>query len=205
MADYPDLLILRHGETEWNTQGRMQGTLDSPLTARGRAQARAQNGILRQLKCGDHDWFSSPQGRAIETARIVQQGLVGDLAVDQRLAEIGMGHWTGRARHEIANEAPHLFAGSSTLAFYDHAPGGEGLAALAERTQAFLADLSAPAVVVTHGITSRVIRCLAMDLPVTAFGALQGGQGIVYAVSKKTCTLISETGVTPQPRPTDFD
>ena len=43
---YPDLLILRHGETEWNLAGRMQGAMDSPLTAKGRAQAAAQARLL---------------------------------------------------------------------------------------------------------------------------------------------------------------
>ncbi|MCB2120639.1 MAG: histidine phosphatase family protein, partial [Rhodobacteraceae bacterium] len=52
MGVYPELYVLRHGETVWNAEGRMQGTLDSPLTERGCAQARRQGEILASLGLG---------------------------------------------------------------------------------------------------------------------------------------------------------
>ena len=90
MPDYPELLILRHGETEWNREGRMQGALDSPLTYVGRAQALAQGAALRAAGIGPVRWFSSPQGRALETARLAS----GEARVtaDDRLREESQPH-----------------------------------------------------------------------------------------------------------------
>ncbi|MEO0939704.1 MAG: histidine phosphatase family protein [Pseudomonadota bacterium] len=178
---YPHCLILRHGETAWNREGRIQGERDSPLTALGRAQAAAQGRILAGLGTGSFDWIVSPQGRAQATARIAA-GPGATLRTDARLAEISMGDWSGMLRAELAAANPALFE-SEGLAWYDHAPGGEGLEALARRTRALLDDLTGPAILVTHGITSRMLRCHLQGLPPEAFETVGGGQGVVYALS----------------------
>ncbi|MEX0283770.1 MAG: histidine phosphatase family protein [Paracoccaceae bacterium] len=174
----PALLVLRHGETEWNLAGKLQGALDSPLTEKGQKQAQQQGAILASLGAMDWNWYSSPQGRAAETARLA--GGV-DVTRDARLREIEMGEWSGRYRADLAEESPELFGGAH-LAWYDHAPGGEGTTAVAIRVAAFLAELTGPSVIVTHGITSRIIRCLVLGRPVEDFGLLEGGQGVVHHV-----------------------
>ncbi|MEY8829068.1 histidine phosphatase family protein [Sedimentitalea sp. XS_ASV28] len=187
---FPEFLILRHGETEWNREGRMQGGLDSALTEVGRDQARRQNEILQAFGVSGWSWFASPQGRAMSTARIAAEGLSSDIVPDTRLREIGVGEWTGLLRSEIAQRAPYLFE-TGDLDWYDHAPGGEGLIALERRARAFLRDLDGPAVIVTHGITSRVIRCVAQGLPAEAFDTLGGGQGVVYHIRDGESRLLS--------------
>ncbi len=187
---FPEFLILRHGETEWNREGRMQGGLDSALTGTGRAQARQQNHLLRAFGVSGWPWFASPQGRAMSTARIAAEGLSSDILPDRRLREIDVGEWTGLLRSEIAEQAPHLFE-TGDMAWYDHAPGGEGLIALECRARAFLRDLEGPAVIVTHGITSRVIRCVAQGLPAEAFDTIGGGQGVVYHIKNSESRLLS--------------
>jgi probable phosphoglycerate mutase len=176
----PDLLILRHGETEWNRAGRLQGKLDSPLTEEGLRQADRQAEILAALDLTGWSALSSPQGRALATAARALPGR--SVLQDARLREIGLGDWTGRLRSDLAAEHPHLFQGEG-LGWYDHAPGGEGLLALESRLRAFLGALNGPVVIVTHGITSRVLRCLAQGLPVEAFETVGGGQGVVYRVN----------------------
>lgn len=148
----PDLWVMRHGETEWNVVRRMQGRSDSALTPRGRAQAARQAELVAGI---DAARLASPQGRARESARIVFGGR--PYATDPRLAEICVGDWTGRIADELRAEAPAAFAGAP-LGWYDHAPGGEGFAGLRARVRAFLADLDRPAIVITHGVTLRVIR-----------------------------------------------
>ena len=189
---YPDLLILRHGETEWNLAGRMQGERDSPLTARGRAQAATQQCLLQRF--GIEGWtpWTSPQGRALATAQIALGPRAAELRPDARLREITMGAWTARKRSEIAATVPHLFRTEADLSWYDHAPGGEGLESLYARTGAFLSDLDTPAVIVTHGITSRMLRCHALGLEPGAFDTLPGGQGVVYHLSRGVQTCLSE-------------
>ncbi len=194
---FPDLLVLRHGETEWNRVGRLQGDLDSDLTEAGRAQALRQGEILSQLGAADWDWYVSPKGRAMTTATLAGAP-AGKLVSDPRLREIGTGDWTGRLRSELAEEHPQLFSRGS-LGWYDHAPGGEGISAFGDRVEDFLRSLRAPAVIVTHGITSRVLRCLAMGRPASAFGEVEGGQGVVYRISNgQSLRLAAAMGTKPQ-------
>lgn len=191
---YPDLLILRHGETEWNLAGRMQGENDSPLTVVGRAQARAQGRLLREFDIDGWTLHGSPQGRSMATAAIALGEGSEELSLDQRLVEIGMGAWSGKTRADIVLQAPHLFENANSLIWYDHAPGGEGLDALYERTGAFLETLTEPAAIFTHGITSRMLRCHALGLEPGAFSELTGGQGVIYHLADGTQKLLAERG-----------
>lgn len=177
-----EFLILRHGQTEWNRGERMQGRLDSPLTDLGRDQAARQAAILREFGVIGWDWYASPQGRAMATARIALGDHDAEIIADARLCEIDLGDWSGQTRRDIRAAVPHLFE-TGDMGWYDHAPGGEGLAGLAARTKAFLAELQHPSVIVTHGITSRVMRCLALGLPISDFDSLPGGQGVAHHVT----------------------
>ncbi|MFT7594844.1 MAG: broad specificity phosphatase PhoE [Paracoccaceae bacterium] len=179
---HPEFLILRHGQTEWNRAERVQGRLDSQLTDVGRGHAARQAEILRDFGVTGWDWFASPQGRAMATARIAVGDHQAQIAADARLCEIDLGEWSGKMRDDIRAAAPELFE-ARELGWYDHAPGGEGLAGVAVRAGAFLAGLQRPSVIVTHGITSRVIRCLALGLPVSDFDRPPGGQGVAHHVA----------------------
>ncbi len=174
---YPDLWILRHGETEWNAAGRMQGHMDSPLTERGRAQAARQRALLADLDFDAVDVWMSPLGRAVQTAAIALGGRARVLRSDDRLMEIGVGAWQGQARSELT-----LSQDQDGLFYYDSAPGGEGFPALQARCKAFLDGLERPAVLVTHGITSRMLRLVAMGEGIDKLSDLPGGQGVVHVV-----------------------
>lgn len=191
---YPDLLILRHGETEWNRIGRMQGAADSPLTELGRTQATAQGRLLAERDLTGWGYRVSPLGRCRETARIALGSEVGRAQEDSRLVEITLGDWTGKLRTEIAAEVPHLFDQGDGMAWYDHAPGGEGLEGIYARTGAFLSELNAPTVIVTHGITSRILRCHYLGLESAAFADLPGGQGVIYHMSNGSQSCLAEGG-----------
>ena len=178
-----ELWVMRHGETEWNVAQRIQGRSDSALTERGRAQAARQAALVAGIEAAR---FASPQGRALESARIVFAGR--PFATDPRLAEICVGNWTGRVAGELRAEAPAAFVGAR-LGWYDHAPGGEGFAGLRARVRAFLADLRGPAVVVTHGITLRMIRAelTGEDLHAETFF----DQGAVHLIRNGRATLLT--------------
>jgi probable phosphoglycerate mutase len=186
-ADFPPLLILRHGETEWNATGRLQGHLDSHLTANGVAQAEAQRALLAAVDLTGFQAYTSPQGRAFRTAAIALVGLVPQIETDPRLAEIGLGQWAGRNRDEVSA----LRGGEDAFGFYEFAPEGEGFAALEQRCQAFLADLEGPAVLVTHGMTSRMLRCLALGRNRAELAALPDAQGVVYHLARGTQRQLS--------------
>ena len=173
---YPELLILRHGQTTWNKEGRMQGIANSPLTARGQQDAAQQHAILTQLNLDGFQFFTSPQGRAVQTAGIALAGIAEMIHTDARLREISVGEWAGRLRDELPmRDVPDPF-----IAQYEDAPGGEGLAAVEVRVTEFLAGLTGPAVLVTHGITSRVLRSIVVGKDALQAPSIHGGQGCVY-------------------------
>lgn len=173
---HPELYILRHGQTEWNAEGRMQGALNSPLTAQGEREAARQGAILQGLDLAGFQFICSPQGRAVQTAGIALSRVADFILTDPRLAEITVGEWSGRLRDELPMEdVPEPY-----MAQYEAAPGGEGLAGVKRRATAFLADLKGPAVLVTHGITSRVLRELVVGPVALRPSSIHGGQGTIY-------------------------
>ncbi len=174
--DHPDLFILRHGQTEWNKQGRYQGQSDSPLTELGRQQALAQNRILSTCPNVPDRAFVSPLGRTVETARLALGNQV-QTTHDDRLREIAFGDWEGRTRMDISHELGTPLDGR---AWYFDSPGGETFDRLQARVSAFLDDLTAPAIVVTHGVTSTMLRGLCMGLDKADMLALPIKQGCVF-------------------------
>jgi len=183
MSGLPELLLLRHGQTEWNSEGRFQGARDSRLTRLGRAQAASMAAVLRDLGVapGSHAALTSPQGRARETARLALDPLGIKAGEDRRLVEIGMGGWTGLTRAEIDGRWPGP-PREELLDFYARCPGGEPLRDLAQRAGAVLARLERPTVIVTHGITLRVLCALALGLPAEEGGRLETRQGCVHRI-----------------------
>ncbi|MFU1476700.1 histidine phosphatase family protein [Roseovarius sp. C7] len=187
MTGLPPIWFLRHGETEWNLEKRIQGRLDSPLTTRGVAQAHAQArlmaGIIPEVLHAGGGLFVSPQGRAQATARIALAGY--DITTDARLAEIDTGDWEGQLRSEVVG-------GQDGLAAYAAAPGGEGYAGLSGRVTEFLAELRAPAVIVSHGILGQVMRGVVCGLAPQEMAALSNHQGCAYLLQDGRETLLRE-------------
>ena len=175
----PELWILRHGEIEWNVAGRLQGHLDSPLTETGLAQARAQRDILARILPGRVPVLSSPSGRAWRCARIIAEGLDLPLSAEAALREIDIGAWHGRRIEEIRAADPARIGDDPHLWKFA-APGGESMEAMVARLDALLARLEGPTVLVTHGVTSRVLRCLVLGRPPEELAQLPGGQGVVH-------------------------
>ncbi len=195
MPALPEILLLRHGETEWNREGRFQGTMDSALTDRGRDQAAALGEALAALGVAPdtHAAVVSPQGRARETARIALGPLGLDVREDRRLVEIAMGAWTGLRRAEIALRWPGP-SEESILDFYARCPDGESLASVATRAGAVLEALDRPTVIVTHGITLRVLCALALGADLSEADRIAVPQGSVARVAGRCLQVVSPQG-----------
>ncbi len=182
------LYILRHGETTWNAEGRLQGHLDAPLTDQGVAHAQAQARILAKRDLTGFRFISSPLGRALSTARIACGANEALLETDPNLMEIGMGQFSGQYREALI--AKHNAGDGFDL--YDLAPGGEGCAGLRARCERFLDQLEGPAVLVTHGITSRMLRLILLGHAGLDVRPMGGGQGVVYRVEDGRQICLSE-------------
>jgi broad specificity phosphatase PhoE len=159
------ILLVRHGETEWNRQRRYQGRSDSPLTERGVAQAQSIGRLLGILPdTASANIVSSPLGRARHTAKIIREHLPGspELRIDDRLRELSLGSWDGLTYREIAARLPGVFDGDGRHEWYFRAPCGEPYETLSARLDEWLcaAAEAGPLVVVTHGVVTRVLRGL---------------------------------------------
>lgn len=172
----PDLFLIRHGQTVWNREERLQGRHDSNLTAAGRAQAEQLAEVVAAIEA---ERISSPQGRAVETARIVFGGA--PFRQDPRLVEIDVGAFTGRCLPELRAEQPEIFAAPG-LGWYDLCLSGEGFAALERRSRAFLADLTGPALIVGHGVSLRMIWAIATGAGIARLHEAPLEQGGILAV-----------------------
>ena len=159
------IYLLRHGQTEFNREGRLQGRLDSPLTELGLEQARRMGGVVRRMVDDPRRWtlVSSPLGRARRTAELVLEasGLPGPIAFDERLSEIDVGAWEGLDRGQIEAVAPGVIG---TPGWLLTAPGGETYAMAAARLGAWLAEVDEAdgrrRLVVCHGVAGRILRGL---------------------------------------------
>ena len=191
MRDLPELWVLRHGETVWNAAGRLQGRLDSPLTETGILQAKAQGRILAEITLpAETRLVSSPAGRALRTARIVGRAVGRDVTQDAALLEIDLGAWQGQYIKDIPEARAVATPDGDPHAWKFSGPGCESLDDMVARLHGFLAGLDGPTVIVTHGVTSRVLRCLATGQPPSALSRLPGGQGVVHHVEKGQARMI---------------
>jgi probable phosphoglycerate mutase len=180
---YPEIHVLRHGQTEWNLEGRFQGGRDSPLTEKGRADAAAQGEILKRERVIERGLsvFSSPQARVQATADIALAICGGHHAPDPRLVEVTRGAWEGLLIGEIEQRWPEIHAGGTgDICWYFDNPTCEPLESVWARATGFPESLSGPAVIVTHGITSHILRGIWPGPDLQGAADLRGGQGWVH-------------------------
>lgn len=183
------LYMLRHGETAWNTERRMQGSKNSDLTPRGRVQALAMGRTLkRELERdpGATIFLRSPLGRTRETSEIIGRELglsATDWREDIRLAELSYGTWEGFSWAEIEIDHPTALADWRADPHGYCPPGGETHADLRRRCETMLADIAATGVrtvVVSHGVSGAVMRGLHLGLDARAMFVLEKPQDAFF-------------------------
>jgi broad specificity phosphatase PhoE len=185
------LYLVRHGETQWNVEGRLQGRMDSPLTSRGIEQVRRYAALLcaELASATPVRICSSPLPRARQTASLLLE-LLGvpsaHYGESDLLAERSCGTWEGLRWDEI--EAQHGADARSRWRQWHAAAGndGESLAQVHARAKAWLSlpPVSSPTIVVTHGVMSRVFRGAYLGLDEAGTMALDShDQETLYALS----------------------
>ncbi|WP_170756197.1 histidine phosphatase family protein [Ruegeria lacuscaerulensis] len=167
----PTILLLRHGETEWNFQKRRQGRQNSPLTKRGVAQAVASAKRLKHRLSSRHPLkvISSPLGRAAQTASIVVEelGLTPEtIEYESSLMECSFGQWEGLTENEIIRRFPLEWDARCSDRWNYPVPGGESYADVHNRVFAWYSGKSfeGAVIVVGHGLTLRVFRGIYLNL-----------------------------------------
>ncbi|TCT07573.1 histidine phosphatase family protein [Aquabacter spiritensis] len=182
------LFLVRHGETDWNIAGRLQGRRDIALNALGRSQAAQVGRVLSQL-AGDVRGFSfvsSPLLRAIETMRILRTTLdlpAAEFAQDGDLAELSFGRWEGLTWPEVRHRFPTHVRARDREPWTFVPPEGESYADLSARAAAAVARLPGEAVVVTHGGVIRALLHAHAGMPQSEATLVPVRQGAVYVLA----------------------
>ena len=189
------LYFARHGETEANRQKRFSGRKDTPMTQRGRAQARAVGAILARDVglCPPLAFVSSPLQRARATMEIVRTALdlpANGYTVDARIAEIDLGAWDQLTAAEARARDPALFDARAADKWHVRVPGGENYAEVAARAADWVMSLSADTFAVSHGALTRVLRGLFLGLDWQGMSALDEPQGVVFRVRGAAVTRL---------------
>ncbi len=158
-----ELILIRHGPTNYNQQRRWQGRIDNPLNPEGRALAGTIGSILRSKNVCTDNIYSSPLSRAVETAKIIARES-SNVTVDDRLIEIDLGQYDGRLENEIQREVGKTAYELWRLEhFRTPAPGGESFDQVQKRVGEFFREFraiqTAPQVlVVAHQVSLMALK-----------------------------------------------
>jgi len=167
-----EILLIRHGETEWNRREVFRGRADVPLSARGREQARLLGEALKGSEV--QAVYSSPLSRARQTARPLAEALGIEVQTDERLVDMSFGRWESRPRAEVEKEDPALYRAWLTEPQEFRAPDGESLADVIARAWPAMGQITARhrggrAAIVTHRVVCKVLLCAALGAGEAAF------------------------------------
>jgi broad specificity phosphatase PhoE len=163
------LCLVRHGQTNWNLEGRYQGQSDVPLNENGRAQARA---LAWQLpECMFTAVYTSDLQRATETAAILAAPKNLLIISDPRLREINQGEWEGQLINIIHAHYEELWQQRNVDPASVRPPGGETVGEVARRVYAALDDITARHItssilVVSHGLSLATAICRIRGIPI---------------------------------------
>ena len=188
------LVLVRHGVTDWNREGRFQGHLDPPLSDSGRHEATlaarriAVDPALRPARV-----TSSSLARALQTASIIAEAAGVTVEPDPRLIEIGQGDWEGRTHTELEASDPERYRAWRDASGIRQPPGGESIEAATERVAAAIAEVTGgsgwPVCLVSHGGTLRILAHALLG-----FGGADGSRAL--DVDNASISVLGWSGTT---------
>ncbi|HSL87642.1 MAG TPA: histidine phosphatase family protein, partial [Bacteroidales bacterium] len=155
-----NLYITRHGETKWNTERRLQGWLNSPLTEKGVSQGIKLHQAVKMY--GIHKIYSSPSERALKTAISAKGNLDVEIELLDELKEMNMGEWEGKTLDEISADDPENFENYWIRPHLFVKNTGENFDEMLERAKNALEKIikensEGNILVVTHGVTLKAL------------------------------------------------
>lgn len=201
-----NIWFVRHGETEWNAAGRMQGQWNSDLNQRGRAQAA----VSAQLLAGQpiERLVVSPLARTRQTADIINATLDVPVTLDDRIKEWDCGDWSGSLYQDVTKQHSAAWQAWRTDPYRNRAPNGEHYGDMFARARPFTEELLAhrggDIAVVSHGMIGRVMLSILLDLDQPATLAIRQPNHVVMVVAatpppRQACHYIGLQGPFPGP------
>ncbi len=177
-------LLVRHGETAWNREGRVMGRNPVELNDRGRAQMEAATTLVSAIR--PDLIVTSPLVRARQSAEIIAAGLNGAQIVEEpQIAEVRYGRWEGMTYHELIDDQDYIRYRKSPL--QSPTPGGETIEEVQQRgveaVKRFLSANGGQRVIfVSHGDIIRTVLCHFMGLDLKHFHRIRIDNAAVSAV-----------------------
>ncbi len=178
------LFVVRHGETLWNSELRMQGRLDSALTDKGKRQAGENGQLLRRV--GVERLLVSPLGRTQETAFIINSYVQADIELYDELVERDCGEWGGLTMTEIKSQQPTSWRAREANEWEHRPPGGENMPDVIKRIAPLLTavrEIEAETVaIISHGVVGKAILAHYLELTEESAGHIRQPNEVVYAL-----------------------
>ncbi len=181
------IILVRHGETDWNQQGRFQGQIDIPLNKNGHVQAKAASKFLKDVVIDKA--FSSSLSRPKETAQIIlkeHQGI--KISLKEKLIEIGHGKWEGKLESEIKSDWPDLLETWKRFPEKVQMPEGENIQEVSIRSITGWTEIckdlknSETALVVAHDAVNKTILCHLLGLAPSEIWMIKQGNGGITVI-----------------------
>lgn len=180
-----ELVLVRHGETEFNRADVFRGRIDLPLNERGRMQAEAATDRLAAEKLDV--FYSSPLSRSMETAAAIAEPHMGEVRPLPYFIDVDYGQWSGKNIEEIHASWPREFsiwAEDPDSAVF---PGGEAVREVRKRLEEGLEWLAREhrggVLLVGHKLINRMILCIVLGLPTSGIWKLEQSNGAINSIS----------------------
>lgn len=176
------VILIRHGDTDWNQEQVFRGTIDVPLNQTGLAQARAAGQALAEIPIDA--LYASPLARAFETAQALAEGRGIAVTTEDGLNDIDFGLWQGMSKDEVIKEHPDLYRTWLTDPQLVTFPRGENLLKVQKRAMAALeramdSNPGKTIALVSHRVVTKVMLCGVLGLELSCF----------WRVKQDTCAL----------------
>lgn len=165
-------ILVRHGETNWNREGRYQGQIDTPLSAFGLEQGRKVAAALKEVPIDI--CYASPLSRSYDTASMCAEAHNLSIIKDERLLEINHGEWEGLLAAEVQERYPQLAAQWRQTVVGVQMPGGENMEDVRARSMAAFQEYAAKhegqtVLVVAHDAVNKAVICDILDIGLSKF------------------------------------
>lgn len=163
------LIFIRHGQTDWNIQGRIQGSYDSELNDTGIKQAMNLSEKLLSLNYKFSKIYSSPQKRALKTAEILSKSSNIDYVSVNDLQEMNMGKWEGLSWKEVEENYPNEYREWHLNRRYTKTPDGESYEDMLQRVlksiDKIIDENNEDVVIVSHSAVIMCLQCYVTNTP----------------------------------------
>lgn len=195
------LFLVRHGQTDWNVKGKIQGSVDSELNETGIKQAEELSIKIKLLK-SKHNFsiiYTSPQRRAAKTAQILSQAVNADYIKVKGLEEINFGEWEGMTWPEIEKKYPEEYEEWYENRRYTRPPKGESYQDMIERVLAAIHKIIEKenehenVVIVTHSAVIMCLMCYITNTPFEDMMKFITDNTAITEIDSRVLTLNQET------------